>query len=49
MPKSHTHTGTKVLALSVMAVLLAWTSWPFFVDSWNLMEKSGNEGGQQVQ
>ncbi|MEO8365130.1 MAG: serine protease [Pseudoxanthomonas sp.] len=24
MPKSHTHTGTKVLALSVMAVLLAW-------------------------
>ena len=24
MPKSHTHAGTKVLALSVMAVLLAW-------------------------
>ena len=24
MPKSHTHAGTRVLALSVMAVLLAW-------------------------
>ena len=34
-----------IFFLMPMALLLAWTSWPFFVDSWNLMEQSSNEGG----
>lgn len=34
-----------IFFLLPMAVLLAWQSWPFLVDSWNLMERSGNEGG----
>ena len=34
-----------VFFLMPMAALLMWMSWPFFVDSWQLMEKSSNEGG----
>ena len=25
--------------------MLAWMSWPWFLDSWSLMERSSNEGG----
>ena len=34
-----------IFFLMPMAALLMWMSWPFFVDAWNLMERSSNEGG----
>jgi len=34
-----------VLFLMPMCLLLAWLSWPFFMQSWNVGEHSSNAGG----
>jgi TRAP-type mannitol/chloroaromatic compound transport system permease small subunit len=34
-----------IFFLMPAAVLICWMSWPFFVESWRLMERSSNEGG----
>lgn len=34
-----------VLFLMPMCLLLAWLSWPFFIQSWNVGEHSSNAGG----
>jgi TRAP-type mannitol/chloroaromatic compound transport system permease small subunit len=34
-----------VFFLMPAMVLIAWMSWPWFLDSWRLMERSSNEGG----
>lgn len=36
--------GLTVFLLPAMA-LMAWMTWPFFVDSWQRMEESSNAGG----
>ena len=34
-----------ILFMMPATVVLVWMAWPFFVDSWKLMEHSSNEGG----
>ena len=34
-----------LLFMMPTTILLTWMSWPWFLDSWGLMERSSNEGG----